>query len=102
MLSPHEFATLLLVGDARDQTELNRADLDALFEHQFIAFEKVSSERQNPHLTRNGRAVLKAMAHIRRIADPQRGRDHDVRSRMLHAPEGDSVDPRSPEKALPV
>lgn len=102
MLSPHEFATLLLVGDARDQTGLNHADLDALFEHQFIAFEKISSGRQKPHLTRNGRAVLKAMAHVRRIADPQRGRNHDVRSRMPQVPEDESVDPRSPEKALPV
>lgn len=34
MLSPHEFATLMLVRQAPDQLDMNRAELDALLERQ--------------------------------------------------------------------
>lgn len=32
MLSPHEFATLLLVKDSPNQVDMNRDELDALLE----------------------------------------------------------------------
>lgn len=101
MLSPHEFATLLLVGDAWDQTELNRADLDALLEQQFIAFDGVSG-RQNLYLTQNGRAVLKAVTRIRQMTDLQRRRNHDLRSWMPQDTKDGPANPRSQEKAIPV
>ena len=37
MLSPHEFATLMLVKAAPDQIELNREELDTLLDQQLVA-----------------------------------------------------------------
>jgi hypothetical protein len=39
MLSPHEFATLMLVRHAPDQLDMNRAELDALLERQLVMLE---------------------------------------------------------------
>ena len=39
MPSPHEFATLMLLQDAPDQIDLDRADLEALLERQLITLE---------------------------------------------------------------
>lgn len=39
MLSPHEFATLMLVCQAPDQLDMNRAELDALLERQLVMLE---------------------------------------------------------------
>ena len=61
MLSPHEFATLILVKDAPDQLELDRADLDFLLERQLIALETLPSGQQRPQLTRDGVFILKAV-----------------------------------------
>ena len=36
MLSPHEFATLVLVRQAPDQLDMNRAEVDALLERQLV------------------------------------------------------------------
>ena len=77
MLSPHDLATRPLVDDARDQAELNRVDLVALFEQQFTAFDKLSCERQNLHLTKNGRAIVKVVTQIRKMTDTRRGQGHD-------------------------
>lgn len=44
MLSPHEFATLMLVKDTSDPAGLNRAELDALVEHQLVALENLLPE----------------------------------------------------------
>jgi hypothetical protein len=43
MLSPHEFATLMLIKDAPDQIELDRAELDTLLERQLISLENLAS-----------------------------------------------------------
>ncbi|WP_240975329.1 hypothetical protein [Paraburkholderia aromaticivorans] len=56
---------------------MNRADLDALFEQQFIAFDELSCERQNLHLTKNGLAIVKVVTRIRRMTDLRRGQGHD-------------------------
>jgi hypothetical protein len=61
MLSPHEFATLMLVRDALNQADLNRGDLDALLEHQFVTFEKLISGGWHLHLTVRGQSILKAV-----------------------------------------
>ena len=63
MLSPHEFATLLLVKETPDREDLNPADLDALLEYQLIAFEKRTSGcRRYLNLTDQGFMILRAAA----------------------------------------
>lgn len=65
MLSPHEFATLMLLKDAPDQVELNRADLDALLESQLVRLQRLASGHQRAEITVNGHSLLKAVARIR-------------------------------------
>ncbi|WP_248555944.1 hypothetical protein [Paraburkholderia terrae] len=61
MLSPHEFATLMLVKSAPEQIDLNREELDTLLERQLIALEELASGVQRPRLTRDGDSVLRAI-----------------------------------------
>ncbi|KAE8753533.1 hypothetical protein FSO04_44630 [Paraburkholderia madseniana] len=65
MLSPHEFATLMLIKDAPDQIELGRAELDMLLERQLIALERLASGHPRPHVTSEGASLLKAVARRR-------------------------------------
>ncbi|MEM5423320.1 MULTISPECIES: hypothetical protein [Paraburkholderia] len=62
MLSPHEFATLMLVKAAPEQIDLDREELDTLLEHQLVALEQLASGGQLPRLTRDGDSVLQAIA----------------------------------------
>jgi hypothetical protein len=64
MLSPHEFATLMLVNDARDPDDLNGADLDALLERQLVTLEKLTAGRQHLRLTEVGHLILNAVSRI--------------------------------------
>lgn len=59
MLSPHEFAALLLVGDTRDLDELDRNDLASLVDRQLVALDKLVVGRQL-RLTERGQSVVKA------------------------------------------
>ncbi|MEM5384833.1 hypothetical protein VSR68_14690 [Paraburkholderia phymatum] len=61
MLSPHEFATLMLVKAAPEQIDLGREELDTLLERQLVALEKLASEVQRPRLTLHGVSVLQAI-----------------------------------------
>ncbi|KAE8761168.1 hypothetical protein FSO04_03985 [Paraburkholderia madseniana] len=65
MLSPHEFATLMLIKNAPDQIELDRAELDALLERQLISLENLASGRSRPRITSEGDSILKAVARMR-------------------------------------
>ncbi len=65
MLSPHEFATLMLVKSASDQFGLSHEDLDALLTHQLIALDKDPPGQLRPYVTRHGEAVLRAVARAR-------------------------------------
>ncbi|AUT75837.1 hypothetical protein C2L64_46945 [Paraburkholderia hospita] len=65
MLSPHEFATLMLVKAAPDQIELNREELDTLLDQQLVALEQLASGHQRPRLTRDGDSLLQAVARKR-------------------------------------
>ncbi len=65
MLSPHEFATLMLLMDAPDSIDLDRSDLEALLERQLVTLEQIAHGRQRPLITINGHSVLKAAARIR-------------------------------------
>ena len=64
MLSPHEFATLMLVKDAPDQLGLDRADLDMLLERQLVALETLPSGQQRPQITSDGVSMLKAVTRF--------------------------------------
>ena len=65
MLSPREFATLMLLKDAPDQIDPDRADLEALLERQLITLEKPTSGQRRPLVTLNGHSVLKTASRIR-------------------------------------
>ncbi|MBS2132305.1 hypothetical protein KEX41_29425 (plasmid) [Burkholderia thailandensis] len=65
MLSPHEFATLMLVKAAPDQIDLAREELDTLLEHQLVALEELASGARRLRLTRDGDGVLQAVARKR-------------------------------------
>ncbi|WP_072617497.1 hypothetical protein [Pandoraea vervacti] len=62
MLSPHEFATLMLVRHAPEQIDMNRAELDALLERQLVMLEQSAEGRRHPQLTDRGRSLLKALS----------------------------------------
>jgi hypothetical protein len=65
MLSPHEFAILMLLKDATDHSDFDRADLEALLERQLVTLEKLTSGQPRPCLTTHGHSILKAAARIR-------------------------------------
>lgn len=70
MLSPHELATLMLLHQAPDQIDMNRAELDALCERQLVMLEHCAGTRR-AYLTEKGRTLL-AMLHLR--GKPRRSR----------------------------
>ncbi|PLZ01689.1 hypothetical protein CY652_15065 [Burkholderia sp. WAC0059] len=61
MLSPHEFATLLLVKDAPNQLEMEREELDALLERQLVQLERLASGHEAWHLTEIGDTAVRAI-----------------------------------------
>lgn len=67
MLSPHEFATLMLLKDSPDLPGLDNVDLEALLERQLVTLEKLSSGQQRPLITHDGRLFLKAVARVAKI-----------------------------------
>ncbi|MGY6258692.1 hypothetical protein ACXIVK_35150 [Paraburkholderia caledonica] len=66
MLSPHEFATPMLLRDAPDPLSLDRADLEALLERQLVTLEQLASGQQLPLVTDHGQLFLKAAARMLR------------------------------------
>jgi hypothetical protein len=64
MLSPHEFATLLLVKDAPNQVDMNREELDALLEQQLVQLESLASDHRELRLTELGVTALKAIKRL--------------------------------------
>jgi len=63
MLSPHEFAALVLVNDSPEPPELDRADIDALLAHQLVTLENQGLGRCRPLVTVQGHTFLKALGH---------------------------------------
>ncbi|RFU46967.1 hypothetical protein [Paraburkholderia sp. DHOC27] len=61
MLSPHEFATLLLVKDAPNQVEMERDELDALLERQLVQLEKLASGLKQWRVTEIGDSAIRAI-----------------------------------------
>jgi hypothetical protein len=64
MLSPHEFATLLLVKHAPEATDLDRSELKSLLEHRLVALEQTVNGIALPMLTPGGQSLLRAMASL--------------------------------------
>ncbi|WP_240461946.1 hypothetical protein [Burkholderia sp. Nafp2/4-1b] len=60
MLSPHEFATLMLIRHAPDQLDSTRSEIDTLLERQLIMLEHRGDGHRRVHLTPRGRAMLDA------------------------------------------
>lgn len=63
MLSPHEFAVLLLVNDSVESRELDRADVEALIEHKLVTLERQELGHIYARVTAQGHALLKAFGH---------------------------------------
>lgn len=64
MLSPHEFATLMMVKDAPDQIEPDRHELHTLLEHHLIIIELLASGHRRLRVTPHGHAILQAISRI--------------------------------------
>ncbi|MCY1223518.1 hypothetical protein D9M68_229960 [compost metagenome] len=66
MLSPHEIAALLLVGDAQDIDDLEPDQLDGLLAHKLVTMEHGhDSGNAYPRLTSQGHSMLEAVRSIR-------------------------------------
>jgi len=63
MLSPHEFATLMLVKDSAEQIA-DRDELDALLEHQLVAMERLAGGTVLHHVSQDGDSLLGICAQI--------------------------------------
>jgi hypothetical protein len=61
MLSPREFATLMLVRQAPEQLDMDRAELDALLERQLVMLEHCAGGARRAYLTGKGRTFLDAL-----------------------------------------
>jgi hypothetical protein len=83
MLSPHEFATLMLIRQAPGQLDMNRAELDALLERQLVMLEHRTGGRRRAHLTDKGRSFLY-------VLHPQSAPRTD-RTHVVSPGEGDSL-----------
>lgn len=64
MLSPHEFATLMLVKDAPDQTGMERHELDALLERQLVQLERFATGLEHWTVTETGDTALRAIRRL--------------------------------------
>jgi hypothetical protein len=61
MLSPHEYATLMLVRSTPDQVDLDRAELDTLLERQLVALEQLAEGHRRLSLTQTGQSLLETV-----------------------------------------
>lgn len=62
MLSPHEFATLMLISSSPEQIDMKREEIDTLLERQLVALEQLTSGIQRPRLTPDGDSILRTIA----------------------------------------
>jgi hypothetical protein len=63
MLSPHEFATLMLVKDSADQIA-DRGELDVLVERQLVALEQLAGGAMRPRVTEDGDFIVRTLTRI--------------------------------------
>jgi hypothetical protein len=62
MLSPHEFATLMLIKHGHKPQHLDRSEVRTLQAHRLITLEQRESEYVNACVTPRGDSVLRAIA----------------------------------------
>ncbi|KAI3611855.1 hypothetical protein D8I24_0013 (plasmid) [Cupriavidus necator H850] len=66
MLSPHEIAALLLLGDAQEIHDLEPEHLDSLLAHKLVTFEQGhATGNAYARLTSQGHSMLDAVRRIR-------------------------------------
>jgi len=65
VLSPHEFATLMLVKASPDQIDMDRGELDTLLEQQLVALERLPTGMRRPRVTDRGEFLLQAITRKR-------------------------------------
>ncbi|MBB3010000.1 hypothetical protein [Cupriavidus alkaliphilus] len=66
MLSPHEIAALLLLGDAPDIDDLEPDQLDGLLAHKLVTMEHGhAGDNAYPRLTSQGHSMLEAVRNVR-------------------------------------
>lgn len=63
MLSAHEFATLMLVGDSADHIA-EREELATLLERQLVAMEQLDGGAERPCVTQEGDSLLRNLARM--------------------------------------
>jgi len=64
LLSPHEFATLMLVRHSPDQIDMTRHELDTLLERQLVALDPWTEGHRQLSLTTAGRSLLEAVGRL--------------------------------------
>ena len=66
MLSPHEIAALLLLGDAQEIDDIEPERLNSLLSHKLVTLEHGhGTSNAYPRLTKQGYSVLEAVRRIR-------------------------------------
>jgi hypothetical protein len=64
MLSPHEFAVLMLVKASPEQPDVEREEFGALLERQLVTLESTSSGTRRAYVTNRGESLLHTMTRI--------------------------------------
>jgi len=98
MLTPHEFATLMLVRQAPDQLDMNRAEVDALLERQLVMLEHRASGARRVHLTGKGRTFLDAL-HPDSTFGSRHGNESGKRPRTTLTPGARTTEAVTPGRA---
>jgi hypothetical protein len=65
MLSPHEFATLMLVKHAEQTADFDQSDLRTLLDRKLVEFDADACAAVPPRVTDRGHALL-ARLHVMR------------------------------------
>ncbi|MGO4306880.1 hypothetical protein [Cupriavidus sp. RAF12] len=65
MLSPHEFAALLILSNSERHGELDPADIGTLVERQLVRLESRSAERNAIRITTDGERLLRSIGRGR-------------------------------------
>ncbi len=65
MLSHHEFATLVLVNDSPDPTELDGADVETSLARELVTIERPGPNRSRPQVTIQGYRFLRVIGRLR-------------------------------------
>ncbi|MFP4895042.1 hypothetical protein [Paraburkholderia sp. EG304] len=65
MLSPHEFAVLMLVKASPECTDIEREEFNAVLGRQLVALESTPSGAHRPRVTNHGESLLQTLMRKR-------------------------------------